>query len=174
MSVSPRAIAAPPRSGHSCWRRATGRPVLKKSSPPVLRRRPACKSATSILKVNGKEVADSPELIETISSYQPGEQVELLIKRGNQELTKSAMLGSKAEIFDMEDDRAEFQNSLGGQLSRAARMVFDPSFSTIRCSSPTNAAGQSSISTARPWASTSPVPAASKAMPCLPASCARQ
>ena len=56
-------------------------------------------------------------LEDLVSSLLPGDQIELLIKRGSEELTKSAVLGNHAQIFDMEDDRAAFQNSLGGQLS---------------------------------------------------------
>ena len=70
-----------------------------------------------MLRINGKETPDSQTLIDLVLTFQPGDEIKLLIKRGDQELTIRAILGSKAKIFDMEDDRSEFQNSLGGQLS---------------------------------------------------------
>jgi serine protease Do len=68
-----------------------------------------------IAKVNGKEMTSQQQLVDTIKSYMPGEKVELLIKRGDQELTITATLGSRAQLFH--GDRAEFQNNLGGPLS---------------------------------------------------------
>ena len=68
-----------------------------------------------ILKVNGKEITDKENLIKTIKSYMPGEKIELLVKRGSEELKLSATLGSRMQLFH--GDRAEFQNNLGGPLS---------------------------------------------------------
>jgi serine protease Do len=68
------------------------------------------------LKVNGKEIAGREDLVKTISSYPPGQKVELLIKRDDKELTITATLGDRAQLFH-DSDRAEFQNGLGGQLS---------------------------------------------------------
>ena len=70
-----------------------------------------------VLKINGKETPDSQALIDTILSYQPGDQVEILIQRGSEQMRKTATLGTKTKIFEMGDERADFQNSLGGQLS---------------------------------------------------------
>ncbi len=117
MSVSPRAIAAPPGALGIVLARVDKPARVEEVVPGSAAEKAGLQVGDVILKVNDKAVADSPELIETVSSYRPGEQVELLIKRGNQELTKSAVLGNKAEIFDMQDHRAAFQNSLGGQLS---------------------------------------------------------
>lgn len=74
------------------------------------------RSGDLILKVNGKEIGNKDQLIETIKSYLPGEKVELLVKRGKEQLTLSAVLGSRAQLFH-EDNRSDFQNSLGGPLS---------------------------------------------------------
>ena len=70
-----------------------------------------------ILKVNGKEITSKNHLIDTIKSYMPGEKVELLVKRGSEELTITATLGSRMQLFHPAGDRADFQNSLGGPLS---------------------------------------------------------
>jgi serine protease Do len=70
-----------------------------------------------IRKVNGKDITNKEHLIETIKSYMPGEKVELLVKRGSEELTITATLGSRMQLFHPVGDRAEFQNSLGGPLS---------------------------------------------------------
>jgi serine protease Do len=42
--------------------------------------------------------------------------VELIVQRDGKELTLSAVLDNRAHLFH-EDDRAEFQNNLGSQLS---------------------------------------------------------
>ncbi|HEX5105102.1 MAG TPA: PDZ domain-containing protein [Pirellulaceae bacterium] len=68
-----------------------------------------------VLKVNGKSIGSPRQLGETIRSYMPGEKVELLIKRGKDELTIHATLGSFSQL--VHGDRAEFQNNLGGPLS---------------------------------------------------------
>ncbi|MFN0021212.1 MAG: S1C family serine protease [Pirellulaceae bacterium] len=73
-----------------------------------------------ILKVNGKEVKGRKQLVETIHAYQPGETVELSIKRGEEELAVKVTLMSMSQIAHNDrgqPDRAEFQNSLGGALS---------------------------------------------------------
>lgn len=68
-----------------------------------------------ILKVDGKTIGGREELINTIKSHQPGDKVEILIKRDGAEQTIKATLGSWSQLTA--GDRAEFQNTLGGQLS---------------------------------------------------------
>jgi serine protease Do len=68
-----------------------------------------------IEKVNGKATPGRQILVETIRGYMPGEKVELLVKRGSDELTIHATLGSFSQL--VHGDRAEFQNNLGGSLS---------------------------------------------------------
>lgn len=68
-----------------------------------------------ITKVNGKEVKGRQKLVETIGGFQPGEKVDLVVKRGDAELDIAITLGSRAAL--MHGERAEFQNSLGGPLS---------------------------------------------------------
>jgi serine protease Do len=68
-----------------------------------------------ILKIDGKTISGRQELIDTIKSHQPGDKVEILIKRDAGEQTIKATLGSWSQLTA--GDRAEFQNTLGGQLS---------------------------------------------------------
>jgi serine protease Do len=68
-----------------------------------------------ILKVNGKDTPGRQALVETIRSYMPGEKVELRVKRGSEELTINAILGSLSQL--VHGERADFQNNLGGPLS---------------------------------------------------------
>jgi serine protease Do len=68
-----------------------------------------------IVKVDGKEIKGRQQLVETISGHQPGEKVDLVVKRGDEELKIAITLGSRAAL--MHGDRAEFQNNLGSQLS---------------------------------------------------------
>jgi serine protease Do len=73
-----------------------------------------------ITKVNGKEVKGRKQLVDTIHGYQPGETVELIVKRGEEELNVRVTLMSLSQIAQNDrgqPDRAEFQNSLGGSLS---------------------------------------------------------
>jgi serine protease Do len=74
------------------------------------------KAGDVITKVNGKAMASRQQLVETIRGYMPGDQVELTVKRGAEELTIQVTLGSLSELFH--GDRADFQNSLGGPLSK--------------------------------------------------------
>jgi serine protease Do len=68
-----------------------------------------------IRQINGKVVKSRQHGQETIRSYQPGEQVELLIDRNGNELKIKATLGSLANL--MQGERADYQNTLGGKLS---------------------------------------------------------
>jgi serine protease Do len=69
-----------------------------------------------VLKVNGKDIKGRQNLIETIRAYMPGERIEVIIKRAEKELTFNVVLGNLAQLFPG-NERAEFQNNLGGPLS---------------------------------------------------------
>jgi serine protease Do len=117
LSVSPRKIKPP--AG------ALGIDLGGRSAPATIREivpnsaadEAGLRGGDVILKVDGKAMPSSEVLIETISSRLPGDTVELLIKRGTEELTIKATLRSRVETFSSGDDRAEFQNNLGSQLS---------------------------------------------------------
>ena len=68
-----------------------------------------------VLQVNDKKIAGRQELIDTIRGFMPGDEVRLLIRRGDEELTLSVKLGSLSML--VHGERAEFQNNLGGPLS---------------------------------------------------------
>ena len=70
-----------------------------------------------ILKINGKEIANFEVLLKTIQEYHAGDKVDLLYRRGSEEKTVTITLGVYAQTFSEGNDRAEFQNSLGGDLS---------------------------------------------------------
>jgi serine protease Do len=76
-----------------------------------------------ILKVDGVDTPTREKLVKTISSHAPGDKVSLLIRRGSEELTLEATLGSRAKIFGG-DDRAEFQNTLGNRKLSDRRASF--------------------------------------------------
>ena len=68
-----------------------------------------------VKKVDAKAITTRRELIETVRTYQPGEKIELLIRRGEDEFTVSAVLDSLNEV--LHGDAQEKQNNLGGPLS---------------------------------------------------------
>jgi serine protease Do len=66
----------------------------------------------TILMVAGKAIADTEMLLETLGGLKPGDEIEVRVKRGDQELTCKAKLGKRPL------DRGDFQNSLGSLLSK--------------------------------------------------------
>jgi serine protease Do len=70
-----------------------------------------------ICGLNGDEIKSRESLIERIGKMEPGDQVKLKIKRGEEDLEIEATLGPNDEM-DAEINRHEFQNQLGGELSR--------------------------------------------------------
>ena len=120
LSVSARKIAAP--SGYMGVQPDEDEKVARIAE--VKRGSPAEKAGLLakdiITKINGKEVKGRKQLVETIHAYQPGETIELVVQRGDAELTIKVTLMSLSQIFQNDRgmlDRAEFQNSLGGALS---------------------------------------------------------
>jgi serine protease Do len=81
------------------------------------------KAGDIILKVDGVDTPDREKLVKTIGSHPPGDKIDLLIRRGSEELTLEATLGSRAKIFGG-DDRAEFQNTLGDRKLSERRSGF--------------------------------------------------
>jgi serine protease Do len=70
-----------------------------------------------IFGVNGEEIASREALIERIGKFEPGDLVKLKVKRGEDDLEVEATLGPTDEM-DSQINRHEFQNQLGGELSR--------------------------------------------------------
>lgn len=68
-----------------------------------------------IVQVNGKKVASRAKLKEVIASFNPGDEVELVIDRSGKEVKAHATLTGEFPGLPM--GRSEFQNNLGGKLS---------------------------------------------------------
>jgi serine protease Do len=64
---------------------------------------------------NGARTEDREKLIRTVRQYGPGEEVALTVRRGDKEVTLSALLSRS--IQGWRPDRREVQNTMGGKLS---------------------------------------------------------
>jgi len=69
-----------------------------------------------VRQVNGKPVNGRDHLIETIKAFDPEDKVELVVERDGKQIAMSATLSNRTIL--MAGDRAEFQNGLGGTLSK--------------------------------------------------------
>jgi serine protease Do len=67
-----------------------------------------------ILSVNGRETPTREALVGTVQGFNPGDEVELVVRRDEQQLTLQAVLSGR---FPGVQNRSDFQNSLGGPLS---------------------------------------------------------
>jgi serine protease Do len=117
LSVSPRRIRHPPGAlGVKLDSNEAGAKIEL-----VFRNSAAAKAGLKpgdvILKLNGKEIPSFDVLSKTIQEYHAGDKVEVLFRRGSEERTVTVTLGVYAQTFSEGNDRAEFQNSLGGNLS---------------------------------------------------------
>lgn len=74
------------------------------------------KSGDVVIKVGDKEVKNLNELRDTIFAYEPGDEVTLTVKRGDTQFESKIRLGNFQQMI--QGERAEFQNSLGGELSQ--------------------------------------------------------
>ena len=91
---------------------------IEKVMPDSAAERAGVQAGDLVLKVNDKEVKGRQNLIETVRNYMPGERITLLVKRGDKEMTLTVTLGNLAQLFHPGgQDRADFQNNLGGALS---------------------------------------------------------
>jgi len=70
-----------------------------------------------VLGVNGVGTRRREELISIIQGFNPGDQVYLRVARGERSMDVTATLGSRFELTNP-DHRADFQNHLGGELSK--------------------------------------------------------
>jgi serine protease Do len=117
LSVGPRRIRHPP--GALGVKLDSDEPGAKIEQ--VFRRSAAEKAGLRagdlILKINGKEIPSFEVLSKTIQEYHAGDKVDLVYRRGSEEKAVTITLGVYAQTFSEGNDRAEFQNSLGGDLS---------------------------------------------------------
>jgi serine protease Do len=89
---------------------------IEKVMPDSAAERAGILAGDTVLKINGKEIKGRQNLIETVRNYMPGERIEVVVKRGEKEMTLTVTLGNLAQLFHG-NERAEFQNNLGGALS---------------------------------------------------------
>jgi serine protease Do len=78
--------------------------------------RAGIKAGDIVLTVAGSRVPDPEQLVKLIQAFKPGDQVLMRIKRGEEELEFKAKLDRRPDRGRF--DRADFQNSLGSQLSK--------------------------------------------------------
>ncbi|MBM4005003.1 MAG: PDZ domain-containing protein [Planctomycetes bacterium] len=85
-----------------------------------------------ITRVNGLEVDSRENLVSTLEKHRVGDKVELIVRRGDQELTMQAVMSDRAA--GPRSERADFQNGLGGKLSdrRAGFPLVIPHDSVLR------------------------------------------
>lgn len=83
--------------------------------PGLAADRAGLKGGDVILQVDGVEIKGRQNLQQAIRARQPGDKVTLVIEREGQQQTLEVTLGSMNDFI--RDERAEFQNSLGGALS---------------------------------------------------------
>lgn len=83
--------------------------------PGLAADRAGLKAGDVILQVDGVETKGRQNLQQAIRAHQPGEKVTLVIERDGKQQTLDVTLGSMNDFI--RDERAEFQNSLGGALS---------------------------------------------------------
>lgn len=91
---------------------------IERVMPESAAERAGIQNGDLVLKVNSKDIKGRQNLIETVRGYMPGERIDVVVKRGDKEMTLTVTLGNLAQLFHGPgNDRAEFQNNLGGQLS---------------------------------------------------------
>ncbi|TWT72701.1 putative periplasmic serine endoprotease DegP-like precursor [Posidoniimonas polymericola] len=69
-----------------------------------------------LLRVNDKPMKNRSQLIREVQSHSPGDEIVLLVRRGQEELSIKAMLSGR--IAAMGPNRSDYQNNLGSQLSQ--------------------------------------------------------
>jgi serine protease Do len=115
LSVGPRKIAAPSGALGVQLENDDQAARIAQVMPDSAAQKAGMQAGDRVVKVNDKKIGGRQELVETIRGYMPGEQVRVVIRRGEEEVTLTITLGSLATI--VHGDRAEFQNNLGGPLS---------------------------------------------------------
>lgn len=83
--------------------------------PGLAADRAGLKAGDVILQVDGVDTKGRQNLQQAIRAHQPGDRVTLLVERDGKQQTLEVTLGSMSDF--QRDERAEFQNSLGGKLS---------------------------------------------------------
>jgi len=115
LSVGPRKIAAPSGALGVQLENDDVKARIAQVMPDSAAEKAGMQAGDQVVRVNDKQIAGRQELVDTIRGYMPGEEVRLLVRRGNEELSLNVKLGSLSML--VHGERAEFQNNLGGPLS---------------------------------------------------------
>jgi serine protease Do len=91
-----------------------------------------------ILSVNGQKTPSREKLREIVGSFNPGDEVELIVDRAGEKVTLHATLSGDFPGLPM--GRSEFQNNLGGKLS-VRRFGFPLAFQHDTVLRPTDCGG---------------------------------
>ena len=116
VSVGPRKITAPSAALGIVLADDDRAARIESVHPEMPAARAGMQSGDVIRKVDGAAITGRQSLQEKIRSYQPDDKVDVVIERGGKEQTLKVTLGSMAQL--MLGERAEFQNGLGGTLSK--------------------------------------------------------
>jgi len=113
VSVAPRAIKGG-LLGVLLGESANG-PYVERVFPNTAAQEAGLQRGDIIRQVNEVEIKDRDHLIKTVRQHLPGEKINLLVIRGDEELTIEPVLGRESDIAGT---RAVEQQNLGGALSK--------------------------------------------------------
>lgn len=117
VSVGPRSIPKQPGIlGVQLEETDEGQPLVVQVVPDSGAARAGILVNDVIAAVNGKPVETREELIRTVREYSPDDEIEVTVIRDGQEQKIQATLSDRVQ--GMGFDRGDYQNSLGGRLSR--------------------------------------------------------
>lgn len=97
-------------------REAVGGAGIENVIPKSPAEKAGLKPGDVVVRVGEKEVKNLNELRDTIFAYEPGDEVTLTVKRKDEQFEVKITLGNFQQMI--QGERAEFQNSLGGELSQ--------------------------------------------------------
>jgi len=116
VSAAPRKIDRAKGALGIQMREASGGAGIYRVMPKSPAEKADLRSGDVVTRVGDKDVKNLSELQETIFSYEPGDEVTLTVKRGEESFEAKIVLGNFQQMI--QGERAEFQNNLGGQLSQ--------------------------------------------------------
>jgi serine protease Do len=113
VSVPPREI--PPQAGILGVQIDEERALIVQVFPDSAAEQAGVEEDDLIVSVNDQQTPSRVKLREIISSFNPGDEVELLVERAGKQMKLNAILSGDFPGLPM--GRSEFQNNLGGKLS---------------------------------------------------------
>jgi serine protease Do len=84
--------------------------------PGLAADRAGLKEGDIVLKLDNESITSTSQLQQLIRSHYPGDKVTVIVQRDGRSVTTEVTLGSLADLLPR-DERSEFQNKLGGDLS---------------------------------------------------------